>query len=118
MNETLDKLKNYGCDIDGALVRTLGDGGFLLSCIKATLEEPEFKKLGDALKKQDVVEAFEYAHALKGVVANVGLTPLYDRLVRIVEPLRLGKAQGLEIEYDALIKEKGKIEKLLRENAG
>ena len=118
MNETLAKLKNYGCDIDGALVRTLGDCDFLLSCITATLEEPEFEKLGDALKKQDAVEAFEYAHALKGVAANVGLTPLYDRLVRIVEPLRLGKAQGLEIEYADLIKEKGKIEKLLIEAAG
>lgn len=118
MNETLAKLKNYGCDIDGALVRTLGDCDFLLSCIKATLEEPEFEKLGDALKKQDTVEAFEYAHALKGVVANVGLTPLYDCLVRIVEQLRLGRTQGLEIDYAALIKEKGKIEKLLGEDAG
>jgi len=113
MNETLAKLKECGCDIDGALARTLNDSDFLLHCMKAALAEPEFGQLGIALKKQDAKEAFEYAPALKGVVANVGLTPLYDCVVKIVEPLRAGNAKGLEDEYADLLKTKSKLEKLI-----
>lgn len=51
MNETLAKLKECGCDIDGALARTLNDSDFLLHCMKAALAEPEFGQLGIALKK-------------------------------------------------------------------
>lgn len=94
MNGTLAKLKECGCDIDGALARTLNDSDFLLHCMKAALAEPEFGQLGIALKKQDAKEAFEYAHALKGVVANVGLTPLYDCVVKNSRAASRGQREG------------------------
>ena len=34
--------------------------------------------------------ALNAAHTLKGVLANMGITPLYDIVVQIVEPLRKG----------------------------
>ena len=35
-----------------------------------------------------MTSAFEAAHTLKGVTGNMGLTPLYDAVCTIVEPLR------------------------------
>ncbi len=36
----------------------------------------------------DLTGAFEAAHTLKGVAGNLGLTPLYEAVCAIVEPLR------------------------------
>ena len=38
-----------------------------------------------------MTSAFEAAHTLKGVTGNMGLTPLYDAVCTIVEPLRTGE---------------------------
>ena len=103
MQAVLMKMKEHGCDVDGALNRMLNDEAFLLHCMRAALEQTEYDALGEALGKKDVKAAFEYAHALKGVTANVGLTPLYDSVVKIVEPLRAGNGDGLEPEYTHLI---------------
>lgn len=40
------------------------------------------------MKARDYTAAFEAAHTLKGVVGNMGLTPLYQAVCEIVEPLR------------------------------
>ena len=42
-----------------------------------------------------MTSAFEAAHTLKGVTGNMGLTPLYDAVCTIVEPLRTGRTGGL-----------------------
>ncbi len=55
-------------------------------------------------KKYD--EAFEDAHALKGVAGNLHLTSLYDAISQLVEPLR---QKDFNKDYDALynaVKEK------------
>ena len=66
-----------------------------------------------ALKDKDYGEAFTAAHTLKGVTANMGLTPLFDRVCAIVEPLRLGEAREdypdmyREIEDEDVYKRQG-----------
>lgn len=114
MTQILQQLKDSGCDIDGALARTLNDETFLLHCLSVAMEGPEFAELGTALEQNDAKAAFEYAHALKGVLGNVGLTPLLNHVVKIVEPLRAGHADHLMDEYDLLMKEKEHISGILR----
>ena len=43
-------------------------------------QDPSMEKLGQALKDKDYGEAFTAAHTLKGVTANMGLTPLFDQM--------------------------------------
>lgn len=38
------------------------------------MNEPEFELLGNSINEKDLHLSFEYAHALKGVIGNVGLT--------------------------------------------
>lgn len=40
------------------------------------------------------------------MLANMGLTPMYDIAVRIVEPLRAGNADGLLPIYEELLQAK------------
>jgi len=113
MEEYLQTLREHGCDVDGALGRMLGDGDFLLRCARSALDMPEFEQLGSALAARDAAAAFEYAHALKGVTANVGLTPLYTQVTRLVEPLRAGRAEDLDGAYGDLLQLRKELRALL-----
>lgn len=99
----LEELKDWGCDIDGALERFVGDKELYLSCLYTVLDDKAFAGLGEALRGNRIKEAFDCAHILKGVLANLGLTPMYDVTVRLVEPLRAGNAEGLLPVYEELL---------------
>lgn len=113
MSELTDKLQSMGCDMDGALNRFLQDENFYLDCYKQVLDDEAFGKLKEALENKQTEEAFHYAHTLKGVIANMGLTPLYNIVVRIVEPLRAGSIENLMPIYEELMTEREKYKALL-----
>ena len=98
MDERIKKLKALGCDIDAALERFMGDKQLYFICFEQMLTDDNFDKLGDALSKSDVNSAFHYAHMLKGVYANMGMTPIYNDCVAIVEPLRSGSCTETLLE--------------------
>ncbi len=102
----LEELRNWGCDIDGALERFVGDEELYETCLYTVLDDKAFGGLGEALRAGQVKEAFDYAHTLKGVLANMGLTPMYDITVRIVEPLRTEHTEGLLLIYEELLQAK------------
>ena len=106
MSALLNELRERGCDVDGALARFLNKEDFYMKCYKKFLDDPAFAGLDEALKKKDADTAFRHAHTLKGLTANMGLTPLHDLVVRIVEPLRGGlySDELLEI-YNTMMKE-------------
>lgn len=113
MSGLLESLKDWGCDIDGALERFVGDEELYVTCLNTVLIDKAFAGLGDALSKGEIKETFDYAHTLKGVLANMGLTPMFDISVRIVEPLRAGKAENLMPIYEELLQAKDKLEALI-----
>lgn len=113
MQEILQTLKAHGCDIDGAMNRMLNDESFLLRCMRASLDQPEFEQLGQALAQRNAREAFENAHALKGVLGNVGLTPLFECVIGIVEPTRAGRTDGLDDQYAQLLALREEMRRIL-----
>ena len=118
MNALLDELRTMGCDIDGAMGRFLNKEDFYARCYKKFLDDPSFAALGEALKAKKSDEAFHHAHTLKGVIANMGLTPLFDIVVQIVEPLRHGSCgDDLMPLYEQLMAELKKY-RLLATRAG
>lgn len=113
MIDTLERLKQWGCDITGSLPRFLEDQEFMLDCIVEVSEDPAFETLGEALMQNNTEKAFEAAHTLKGILANTGLTPLTEIIVTIVEPLRRGNGEGLMQPYAALIQKRKELLDLL-----
>ena len=69
-----------------------------------------------AFKKGDTATAFDAAHTLKGVLANVGLTPLYNTTVEIVEPLRVGCTDNVAEKFVLLNEQRAKLRSILGKN--
>ena len=86
---TVDSLKKWGADTDEALVRCLNNEAFYLRLVNKTLEdEQSFSRLSEAVQAGDMDKAFDAAHALKGVLSNLSLTPLLRPVLEITELLR------------------------------
>ena len=85
---TVEKLKNYGADTKEGLARCMNNEMFYLRLVGMGLNEGNFDKLRDAVAAGDAKEAFEAAHALKGVIGNLALTPIYKPLSELTEKLR------------------------------
>lgn len=109
----LKELKSWGCEVDKTMERFIGDEELYEACLHTVLQDKSFDKLGTALKEGQILEAFDSAHTLKGVLANLGLTPMYDIVVRIVEPLRVGKTAGLLPVYEELLRAKDVLASML-----
>lgn len=89
----LDELKKLGVDTDKALKSLAG---------KASLYEKLVKKFPGMVKDysvspdfsdDEINDAIEKTHALKGVAGNLALTPLYNGYSDIVQLLREGKPE-------------------------
>ena len=103
---TIESLKAYGADVEEGLARCLNKEDFYAKCYKKFLDDPAFSGLDEALQKKDADTAFRHAHTLKGLAANMGLTPIHDLAVKIVEPLRAGMYSDELVEiYQQIMKE-------------
>ena len=73
--------------------------------------ETNFDRLSEAVDAGDLDAAFEAAHALKGVLGNLSLTPAYDKVCEITELLRA----RTDMDYSALMAEIREQQRILRE---
>ena len=115
MSDLTDRLEAYGVDLSKTMERFLWDERLYLKCFRMLLEDPNLQKLGAALTAENYKDAFDAAHTLKGVSANMGLTPLYDAVCAIVEPLRAndcGDKDGLMQKYQVIQTEFEKVKQL------
>lgn len=103
MGKLFDELEQWGCDIEGAMERFLEDEELYVICLETVITDEAFKHLGEALREKRTQDAFDCAHTLKGVFANLGLTPMYRIVEEIVEPLRAGCNENLLPFYEKLL---------------
>ncbi len=96
---TVEKLKELGCNTEEGLGRCFGDESFYLSLVPGAFEKERYENLDRLIKEGNMGDAFEEAHAMKGVLANLSITPLFDVVSEITELLR-AKA---ETDYSPLI---------------
>ena len=96
---TIDNLKELGTDTAGGLARCINNEEFYLKMVNLSLQDANFEKLKDTINEGDLKGAFEAAHALKGILGNVGLTQLYEPIAEMTEELRVRK----EIDYSGYI---------------
>ncbi|MCR5666224.1 MAG: Hpt domain-containing protein [Eubacterium sp.] len=89
MDDLKQKLSAYGADVEGAMERFIDDIDLYEMCLNELFKDANIVQLKEAVEAGDTHNAFLHAHALKGVVGNLGLTPLYEKLIAQVEPLRV-----------------------------
>ena len=98
---TIEKLNTFGANTAEGLGRCFGNETLYLKLVATIPGEGNFDKLKEALGAGDLENAFLAAHALKGVLGNLSLTPLYTKVVEITELLR----NRTEMDYSALLTE-------------
>lgn len=88
---TIEMLQSYGVNTKEGLARCMNMQAFYFRMLGMGLKNDSFEKLGKFLEEGNLDEAFEQAHALKGVVGNLALTPIYNPLAEMTEMLRAKK---------------------------
>ena len=106
---SMDALKEYGVKTNQGLERCCNMEAFYFKMITASVNDANFEKLGKALDAKDLKEAFEAAHALKGIAGNLALDPLYDAVCEIVEPLRAGEDKDYTEGYKKVLEARDKL---------
>jgi len=98
---SINKLKEFGCNVNDGLERCLNDESFYLDLVKSLIKDTQMEKLKEELMQNNLEEAFKISHSLKGVYGNLAITPIYEKLKVLTDYLRLKK----EIDYNLLIDE-------------
>ncbi len=82
------QLEENGADVEATLNRFMGNDAIYQKFLGKFPGDPNYANLGTNIESENYEEAYKCAHALKGVVGNLGLTPIYEAVSTLVEELR------------------------------
>ena len=88
---TIDALNRFGADTKDGMSRCLNNEDMYLRLVVKALDNPNYDRLSSAVAAGDKKAVFEAVHAIKGMMGNLGLTPLYELSSEMTELLRAGK---------------------------
>ncbi len=98
---SIDSLKKFGANTEEGLSRCFGNEEFYITLVKTIPGEATFDKLAESIAQNNLDEAFDHAHALKGVLGNLSLTPILAPVETITEQLR----SRTQMDYKPLVDE-------------
>ena len=87
---TIEGLRQLGVNVDEGLKRCMNNEAFYLRLADMAINDRNFARLEQAAADGDWTGAFEAAHALKGALGNLSLTPLYTTVCELTDLLRPG----------------------------
>ena len=111
----IETLKNFGADTDEGLGRCFGIEDFYLKLVNTVPDEGNFDRLAEAVRANDLDTAFECAHALKGVLGNLSLTPIYTPVSEMTEQLRAHAQADYGAELDEILRQRELLRQLCAE---
>ncbi|MBD5518838.1 MAG: Hpt domain-containing protein [Lachnospiraceae bacterium] len=82
------QLEENGADVETTLKRFMGNDAIYQKFLGKFPADPNYTNLGSNIEAGAFEEAYKCAHALKGVVGNLGLTPIFNKVSDLVEELR------------------------------
>ncbi len=100
---TIEGLRNNGADVETGLSRCIGKEDLYLKLVNMGLGDTKFEELGTVLQSNDLDQAFKICHALKGVIGNLAITPLYEALSQMTEKLRNNEAADYSAMYSDIL---------------
>ncbi len=96
---TIEILNTFGANTAEGLERCLQDEEFYLDLIPDAMEKMPYDRLDKAIKEGNMIEAYKAARALRGVLANLALTPITEPLNEMTKLLR----EKSDADYAALM---------------
>ena len=110
---TIDALSSYGGNVEEGLTRCVNNEAFYLKLVGKTMDDPSFERLTKAIENKDLDDAFEAAHALKGALGNLALTPLCEPVNEMVELLRAKEDADYDLYIEEITNKKKALEELI-----
>lgn len=92
------QLEESGADVETTLKRFMGNEAIYQKFLGKFPDDPNYVNLGKNLEAGAFEAAYECAHALKGVVGNLGLTPIFQKVSDLVEELRNKAPEDVNVE--------------------
>lgn len=108
-----DVLRRQGVDVEKALERMKGNKEAYKAFLVEFFEDPDFEMLQESINAGNAREAFDCAHGLKGMAANLGLDCIHAPLSILVEILRKGSLEGAVEAYEEVASVSDRIKGLL-----
>ncbi len=108
-----DMLKRRGVDVEKALERMKGNKEAYKAFLAEFFEDPDFVMLQESIEEGNVREAFDCAHGLKGMAANLGLDAVHAALSVLVEILRKGMLEGAAEAFEEVMEASRQVKELL-----
>ena len=90
------QLEECGADVETTLKRFMNNDAIYQKFLGKFPNDPNYANLGTNLEAGAFDEAYKCEHALKGVVGNLGLTPIYEKVSTLVEELRNKAAEEVD----------------------
>lgn len=112
---TRTRLTEAGVDMEDALNRFMGKDDFLVMILKKLDQDNNYQLYKMAMAVENYEEAFNAAHALKGVTGNLSIMPLYRILCEEVEYLRHHEYEKAKELAPAVINEYDRVLKIFDE---
>lgn len=98
---TVEKLKAFGANTAEGVARCVNNEAFYLRMVSKAMSDANYGKLEAAIHVGAKAPAFEAAHALKGVLGNLSLTPILEPVMEITELLR--SRADANANYEAIL---------------
>lgn len=117
MTDTYKKqLQKAGVNLDKALNRFMGNEAMYDKFLFSFTQEKSFGKLEESLNNKDIKESFILAHTMKGIVANLEIQSLLDRLSPMTEQLRNENMEGIAEQWELLKSKYNEVCNLIKDN--
>ncbi|MDO5476388.1 MAG: Hpt domain-containing protein [Eubacteriales bacterium] len=110
---TIQELADYGANVEEGLRRCMNNESFYLRLVGIAAADEGFDRLAAQIEAGALEEAFDSAHALKGVLGNLFLTPLYEPVSEVTELLRAKKEADYAPLVSQILERRDRLKELL-----
>ena len=112
---SIDILREYGANVDEGLARCLDNAEFYIKMVDMGIHDKKFDSLRGHLEAGNLEDGFEVCHALKGVIGNLALDPIFAPLSELTELLRARTETDYMPLFEKLMGERQKLLSLIDE---
>ena len=106
---TVAKLQELGVNTKEGLARCMNKEDFYLQMVTMGIKDEHFETLEKAIAENNIKDAFDAAHALKGVIGNLAIPNIYNPINRMTEMLRAGMKANYAPIYKPIKEYRDKI---------
>lgn len=103
---TMEDLIIFGADTKDGLNRCMNNEEVYLRLVNSALDNTYFDNLSAAVESGDREAAFEAVHVIKGIMGNLGITPIYEVAAEMTELLRAGRDMDYSVHLNEILQKR------------